>query len=88
MSISQPVSSGDHGRDLMELFVAELKRRLTENAKDLSASELEVVRKLLGDNAVTLASIRRGDFGDTAKRVAEEFPFPVDQDPNAIVRAN
>jgi hypothetical protein len=84
-------SSSDHGRDLMELFVAELKRRLTgDNAQSLSASELEVVRKLLGDNSVTLASIRRGEFGETAQRVAEEFPFPVDQDPltPVNVRAN
>lgn len=74
------VASGDHGRDLMEMLVKELKRRLTgDEAKAMSASELELVRKLLADNSVTLASIRRGDFGDMPKRVAEEFPFPEDE---------
>jgi uncharacterized protein (DUF2267 family) len=73
----EPGTSGDHGRDLMELLVKELRRRLTgEEAKSLSASELELVRKLLADNSVTLASIRRGDFGDMPKAVAEQFPFP------------
>lgn len=68
--------SGDMGRDLLELMTAELKRRLREGAASMSASELELIRKLLSDNAVTLASIRRGDFGTVAQQVAEEFPFP------------
>jgi hypothetical protein len=36
----------------------------------------ELIRKLCSDSSVTLASIKAGDFGDVAKRVAEEFPFP------------
>lgn len=77
--VESPVPlTGDFGKDLMALFANELQRRLIENAKDMTSSELEVVRKLLGDNSVTLASIKRGDFGSIAKKAAEDFPFPDD----------
>lgn len=59
----------------MRLLCGELIRRLEDDAANISASELEVIRKLLTDNSVTLAHVRRGDFGQVAKQVAEEFPF-------------
>lgn len=65
----------DPGKELMKLLIVELIRRLTEGGRDMVASELEVVRKLLGDNAVTLAHVQRGDYGAFAKEVSEEFPF-------------
>lgn len=65
----------DPGKELMELLVKELIRRLKEAGPAMVASEMEVVRKLLQDNAVTLAHIRRGDYGEFAKSVAEDFPF-------------
>jgi hypothetical protein len=43
---------------------------------NMMPAEMQAVLKLLQDNSVTLANVRRGDFGDTAKRVEEEFPFP------------
>lgn len=67
----------DPGGELMRLLVGEMLRRLQdkERAAILSASELEVIRKLLTDNSVTLAHVRRGDFGELAKEAAESFPF-------------
>lgn len=66
------------GHDLLVLMVAELKRRLQTPSvvQQMPSSEFEMIRKLLADNTVTLASIRRGDFGEVAKNVAEEYPFP------------
>jgi hypothetical protein len=68
----------DYGKRLLKGLVKELVRRLEDPAQaaKLSASEGELIRKLCADNSVSLASIRRGDFGDTARRAAEEFPFP------------
>ncbi len=72
-------TNADPGRRLMELLCAELIRRLQDGADQMTASELEVVRKVLSDNSITLAHVRRGDFGEMAKKVAEEFPFPEDE---------
>lgn len=68
----------DFGRRLLKGLVTELVRRLEdpEEAKKFSAAEGELVRKLCADGSVTLSSIRAGDFGEVAKRVAEEYPFP------------
>lgn len=65
----------DPGKELMRLLVVELVRRLTDQPGEMVASELEVARKLLQDNSVTLAHVQRGDYGTFAKSVAEEFPF-------------
>jgi hypothetical protein len=66
------------GNDLLVLMVAELKRRLQTPSvvQQMPSSEFEMIRKLLSDNTVTLASIRRGDFGDTVKGIEEAYPFP------------
>jgi hypothetical protein len=66
------------GNDLLVLMVAELKRRLQTPSvvQTMSAGEMEMIRKLLADNTVTLASIRRGDFGETVKGIEEAYPFP------------
>lgn len=69
----------DQGAQLMQLFVNELIRRLTDGGKDMVAAELNVVRQLLSDNSITLARIKHGEFGTVAKKVAEEFPFDVDE---------
>lgn len=71
--------SSDAGHDLLTLMVAELKRRLQTPSvvQVMPASEFEMIRKLLSDNTVTLASIRKGDFGEVARSVAEEYPFPL-----------
>lgn len=76
-----PVLPEDPGGQLMYLFVGELIRRLREKPGELVASELEVIRKLLGDNSVTLAHVKRGDFGKFAQEVAEEFPFEENGEP-------
>lgn len=72
----------DHGAELMELFIAELKRRLKENPEEMVAAEFSVIRQLLSDNSITLAHVQRGNFGQFAKSVAEDFPFAgEDNDP-------
>lgn len=77
-------TQADPGRELMGLFIQSLKTRLLADQAEgelrvaLSAAELNVIRQLLSDNAVTLASVQRGDFGSFAKEVADEFP--VDED--------
>lgn len=69
------------GQEMMRLFITELKRRLEPaNAKEMKSSDFEVVRKLLADNSVTMASVQRGDYGDFAKSVADQFPFNPDED--------
>ncbi|MFZ3194087.1 MAG: hypothetical protein WA154_12895 [Moraxellaceae bacterium] len=68
----------DLSRQIMRLYLEEVKRRLTEEAKDLKAADLEHVRKLMQDNSITIASVQRGDFGTFAKEVAEQFPFQND----------
>lgn len=69
----------DPGRVILELTVRECIRRLKNAPWDMKAADLEFIRKLSQDNSVTLAQVRRGDFGSVAARVAEEFalPFPV-----------
>ena len=67
------------GQEIMRLFVDEIKRRLKEEAKEMKAADFEMIRKLLADNSVTLASIQRGDYGSFAKGVAEQFPFDGDE---------
>jgi hypothetical protein len=66
----------DDGRALMKLLVKELRRRLSEAPQDFTAAEITATLRLLNDNSVSLQSIKRGDFGNTAQRVAEQFPFP------------
>lgn len=71
------------GQEIMRLFLDEIKRRLREDAKEMKAADFEMVRKLLMDNAVTIASVQRGDYGSFAKGVAERFPFEGDEGEDA-----
>ena len=71
-----PEDDPDDGRAIMAMFTRELRRRLKESAKDITAAEMTVILRLLSDNSISIQSIRQGDFGMTAQRVAEEFPFP------------
>lgn len=43
---------------------------------NMPAGEMAAIIKLLSDNSVTLANIRRGDFGEVIQRAEEEYPFP------------
>ena len=71
-------SEDNPGMALLKGLVNELLNRLKDPklARAMSAAEMELIRKLCSDSSVTLASIKRGEFGETAKRVAEEYPFP------------
>ena len=64
----------DPHRALIEKLVIHLLKDL-DNDERRTPSLMEVARKLLSDNSVTLASVRKGDFGDVAKKVADQFPF-------------
>ncbi|WP_420381685.1 hypothetical protein [Novosphingobium sp.] len=78
MSSSSTDLPQDPGARLLKGLVLELLRRLEDPAiaSEMSASEMELIRKLCSDNTVTLASIRKGDFGKLAQSVEEEYPFP------------
>jgi hypothetical protein len=66
------------GQEIMRLFVDEIKRRLRETPGELKAADFEMIRKMLADNSITMASVQRGDYGDFARGVAEQFPFSPD----------
>ncbi len=70
-----PEDDPDDARAIMGMFVKELRRRLKVAPEDISAAEMTVILRLLSDNSVSLQSVRRGDFGETARRTAEQFPF-------------
>lgn len=72
------------GEKIMRLFTAEIIRRLEHEASEMKAADFELVRKLLADNSVTLASVRRGKFGDFAQTVADELPFEDDGTPRFV----
>jgi hypothetical protein len=75
MADATPSGSNDPGVMMMELLIKRIIINLQDTERPLPAAEQEVIRKLLGDNSVTLNSIKRGDFGEYARQVAEEFPF-------------
>lgn len=75
LQVLPPEDDPDDGRAIMAMFTKELRRRLKEKPEDITAAEMTVILRLLADNSISLASIKRGDFGGTAMRVAEAFPF-------------
>ena len=71
----------DQGQKLGRLFYDELERRLTgDNAAALTAAELELIRKVLDSNSITLGQCKSGKFGEVVKDVAEQFPFGGDEE--------
>lgn len=67
----------DIGRDIMLKFAAHLLALLDAKG-DVPSATLSVIRQFLSDQSITLAHVRKGDFGDFAKKAAEEFPFNPD----------
>lgn len=61
-------------KQLIDLFVGHLIKVLSTDG-EIPAASLEVIRKVCQDNAITISSVRRGDFGKVAQVAAEEFPF-------------
>lgn len=64
--------------EIMSLLIGNIRKLLIEKQKDgemITASEITAVGKLLSDSSVTLASVKRGDFGTIAQQAAEAFPF-------------
>lgn len=63
-------------KQLINLFVGHLISVLSApGSEGVPAATLEVIRKVCQDNAITIASVRRGDFGQVAQAAADEFPF-------------
>lgn len=67
---------------LLRKLVARLLKRLDDPEIDIPVAEMELIRKLCSDNSISFASIRQGNFGDVARRVAEDFPF--DEEGNVV----
>lgn len=61
--------------------VIKLLNKRMEADETIAASEITAIGKLLSDSSVTLASVKRGDFGEMAQQVAEQFPFEDDGAP-------
>lgn len=61
-------------KQLIDLFIGHLITALTAGG-EVPAATLEVIRKVCQDNAITISSVRRGDFGPVAQTAAENFPF-------------
>lgn len=63
---------------LLKGLVKRLLQRIEDPKVEVSVAEMTLIRQLAESNSVSFSSIKRGDFGQLAKRTAEEFPFPVD----------
>lgn len=74
----------DFEKALLRGLVQELLRRVSTplTASSMTAAEMQLIRQLCQDNSISFSSIKRGDFGQMAQRVAEEFPF--DQGGNVV----
>lgn len=67
----------DPGKEIMvELVKYTIKTLRTQDGDKLTPAFLEFTRKLLNDSAITIAHVKRGDFGEVYKKAAEEYPFP------------
>lgn len=70
--------------EIMTLLVSNIRKLLLKKQEDkemITASEITAVGKLLSDSSVTLASVKRGDFGAIAQQAAEQFPFDSETGP-------
>jgi hypothetical protein len=70
------------GHQLMNLLVTAMIQKLSDKGSEVDASTLNVIRLFLSDNSITLAHVKKGNFGLFAKEVAEELPF--DEDDNRV----
>lgn len=67
----------DPGKEIMvELVKFTIRQLKTQDHAVLTPAFLEFTRKLLNDSAITIAHVKRGDFGEVYKKAAEEYPFP------------
>ena len=72
---SQPLPA-DFEKRLLQGLVKRLLQRVEDPSAEMTVTEMQLIRQLCESNSVSFSSIRRGDFGQTAAKVAEEaFPF-------------
>jgi len=62
----------DVEKRIMAGLVKEIERRVSEDGPSMTAAEMEFVRKFLNDQAVTLASVKAGKFGDRLQKLSTE----------------
>lgn len=74
---SRPSADVPKDKQLIDNFVGYLIRVMMAAQVDgeVPSATLEVIRKVCQDNAITISSVRRGEFGSLAKQAAEDFPF-------------
>lgn len=65
----------DFEKQLLKKLIARLLHHLDDPEYDIPVAEMTLIRQLCADNSISFSSIRKGDFGKVAQRVAEEFPF-------------
>lgn len=67
------------GEEMMKLFLRVLVKRLYDDLSAdgaaVSSADLAIINRLLENNNVTIASVKAGNFGKYAQKVAEQFPF-------------
>lgn len=68
----------DFANRLLKGLVKRLLQRIEDPEVEVSVAEMTLIRQLTESNSVSFSSIQRGDFGQLAKKTAEEFPFPFD----------
>jgi len=79
------MSSNSDEAALPEDFEVQLLRYLVKNlldtikdperAAEMPVAEKRLILDLLKENSIDFNAVKKGDFGETAKRAAEEFPF-------------
>lgn len=66
---------------ILQALADKLEGMLLDPQFELTPAMTTAVLKFLSDNAVTMASVRRGKFGDFVKEQAETFPSFEDEEP-------
>lgn len=64
----------DFEKAILKGLIKKVLKRL-DSDEPLAAAEITAIHKLCTDNSVSFASIKAGEFGEVARKVAEEFPF-------------
>lgn len=74
----------DFERRLLQGLVKKLLAKVEDPEYEIPVAEGVLIRQLCESNSVSFASIKRGDFGETAQKVAEE-EFPFDDEGRKVV---
>ena len=89
MSDNQPYDPtaplpADFETRLLQGLIKKLLATVEDPQYEIPVAEGVLIRQLCESNSVSFASIKRGDFGETAQKVAEE-EFPFDDEGRKVV---